>query len=98
MLIDEVASYLKDFPPYSQEGRDDPIVSCKVFNAFGAGTWYLTEYDPTDHIAFGFVTGLQVDEWGYVSIDELADLTRLGIPMIEVDLFFSPVPFSQIAR
>jgi hypothetical protein len=47
MLIDEVASRLKDYPPYSQEGRDDPIVACKLFNAFGSGTWYLTEYDPT---------------------------------------------------
>jgi hypothetical protein len=98
MLIDEVASRLKDYPPYSQEGRDDPIVACKLFNAFGSGTWYLTEYDPTDHVAFGFVTGLQVDEWGYVSIDELSGLKKGGVPMIEVDLHFSPVSFSQVLR
>lgn len=98
MLIDEVSSRLAAYPPYSQEGRDDPIVSCKLFNAFGAGTWYLTDCDHEDHIAFGFVTGLAVDEWGYVSIDELAAVKKFGVPMIEVDLYFSPTPFSALPR
>jgi Protein of unknown function (DUF2958) len=92
----EVETRLKDVPLYSQEGRDDPIVHCKLFHAYGAGTWYLTEYDGKD-TAFGYVTGFTEDEWGYVSISELEALHLAGsIPRIECDLYFDPVCFSKI--
>ena len=59
----------------------DKIVFAKLFNAYGSGTWYLTEYDPENQIAFGYVEGLVedlfCDEWGYISIEELADLKVL---------------------
>jgi hypothetical protein len=88
---------LKDFPLYSQEKNADPLVGVKLFHAFGAGTLYLTECDPEGKRAFGYVTGLGGDEWGYVSIDELAAIwLGPGIPSIEVDLYLSPKPFSQI--
>ena len=91
------ADRLKDFPLYSQEKNADPVIGVKLFHAFGSGTWYLTEYDPEQKLAFGYVTGLGVDEWGYVSLDELAAINLVpGIPSIEVDLFFSPKPFGQI--
>ena len=62
----------------------------------GAATWWLTEYDPTSRIAFGFVTGLAYDEWGSVSIDELEAL-RLGpIPRVEFDVLFQPMAFSVV--
>ncbi|WP_284126416.1 DUF2958 domain-containing protein [Parerythrobacter aestuarii] len=92
----EVAKRLKNHPLRSQEGRSDPIIHCKLFHAFGGGTWYLTEYDGQD-IAFGFVTGLVADEWGYVSISELESLKLGGeIPRIECDLFFEPIAFSKL--
>lgn len=50
----------------------------------------MTEYDPEERTAFGYVTGLAADEWGYISIDELADLTFHGVPMIEIDAHFEP--------
>ncbi len=40
----EVEKRLKDVPLYSQEGRTDPVIHCKLFHAYGSGTWYLTEY------------------------------------------------------
>lgn len=52
----------------------------------------MTEYDPEERTAFGYVTGLVADEWGYISIDELADLTFHGVPMIEIDRHHKPVP------
>lgn len=92
----QVVERLADHPLYSQEDAADPIVHCKLFHAYGAGTWYLTEYDGKD-IAFGYVAGLVEDEWGYVSINELAALHLAGsIPRIECDLFFSPVPASSV--
>lgn len=92
------AARLKDFPLYSQEKSRDPLVGVKLFHAFGAGTWYLTEYDQEEQLAFGYVTGLAFDEWGYVSLIEMADITFHGVPSIEVDVFFSPRPMSTIAE
>lgn len=36
-------------------------------------TWYLTEYDPKTHNAFGLVVG-DYPEWGYFNLDELKQL------------------------
>lgn len=97
-LRQEVQIRLAAYPLYSQEGQSDPVVHCKLFHAYGAGTWYLTEYDGKD-IAFGYVTGLHVDEWGYVAISELEALHIGGsVPRIECDLYFDPTPFSEIKR
>ena len=92
----EIEVRMMDQPLYSQEGQNDPIVHCKLFHAYGSGTWYLTEYDGKD-TAFGYVTGLCEDEWGYVCISELEALHIGGsIPRIECDLHFDPVCFSKI--
>ena len=92
----EVTMRMKSCPLKSQEHRDDPIIHCKLFHAYGSGTWYLTEYDGRD-IAFGYVAGLIEDEWGYVSISELEALHIGGaIPRIECDLHFDPVCFSKL--
>jgi Protein of unknown function (DUF2958) len=92
----EVEARLRSRPLYSQESESDPIVYCKLFHVFGSGTWYLTEYDGID-VAFGYVTGLLEDEWGYVSITELERLTLAGtIPRIECDLHFDPVQFAKL--
>ena len=78
------------------EGAPEQWVICKLFDAFGSATWWLTEYNAEDKIGFGYVTGLQYDEWGSVSIDELAEL-HAGLsgmsgsaPRIEVDQYFLP--------
>jgi hypothetical protein len=78
------------------EDAPEQWVICKLFDAFGSATWWLTEYDAEDKIGFGYVTGLQYDEWGSVSIDELAEL-HAGLsgmsgsaPRIEVDQYFQP--------
>lgn len=97
-LINEVKRRLAAYPLYSQEEVPDKLVVVKLFNAFGAGTWYLIEYDPEDERTFCYVTGLVEDEWGYTSIRELAELTlhRTKRPFIEIDRHFKPTPFSQL--
>ncbi len=57
----------------------------KLFNPYGIGTWYLTEYDPKKEIAFGRCE-LQFSELGYVYIPEIFD----AIPHIEMDLYTTP--------
>lgn len=44
------------YPLRSQEETADPVVAGRLFDAFGSATWWLTEYDPEDRCAFGFVT------------------------------------------
>lgn len=47
----------KKYPLYSQENvaLNDKLVLVKLFNAYGSGTWYITEYNPQTKIAFGYV-------------------------------------------
>lgn len=78
---------------FREVGRQDvpaPIVIAKFFNPCGPGTWHATEYDSSNNICFGYVTGLGYDEWGDFSITEIEDLRcpPLGLP-IERDLYTS---------
>lgn len=97
-LLEKVRAKMAGYPIYSQEKVQDKLVMMKLFNAFGSGTWYLIEYGPAEEQAFGYVTGLGGDEWGYISIRELAELTVRGtlVPHIEVDRHFRPTRFSEL--
>jgi hypothetical protein len=91
----EITKRLKGVALYSQEEVSDPMVRAKLFDTGGSGTWHITEYDGEDR-AFGYVTGLDTPEWGYVSLGELAAIRLRGIPRIECDLYFTPKPFSEV--
>ena len=78
-----------------QENNPDPLVIAKFFNPVGAGTWYITEYYPDENICFGYVKGLAVDEWGYVSVDELESIKLPYGMRIERDLYFDEAPISR---
>lgn len=94
IINDEFLNLFGDFPMYSQEEAGDPLVIAKLFDIAGSGTWYLTEFDPETQNAFGYVTGLGTDEWGYIHIPELEEIKHFGIPRIERDLHFSQKPIS----
>jgi len=80
-----------------QTESSDPIIITKFFNPCGAGTWYVAEYNPETNICFGYVTGLQFDEWGYFSLDELQEFRSrpFNLP-IERDLHFTEKKFSEL--
>ncbi|MCP3381245.1 DUF2958 domain-containing protein [Bradyrhizobium sp. CCGUVB4N] len=66
----------------------EPVV--KLFNPCGAGTWLLTEIDPSDEtVAWGLCDlGMGFPEFGTVSLTELAAYCgRFGLG-IERDLHF----------
>lgn len=98
ILTDELIELFKDFPLHSQNTEEDPFVVAKLFDNSGMATWYLIGLDPKVKVAFGYVTGLVADEWGYVSISELEEIKHpfFGIPRIERDLYFTQAPVSQI--
>lgn len=60
----------------------------KLFDPFGSATWFLTEYDPTEKIAFSYINGLCEDEFGYVSLIEIESIERPFGLTIEQDLYF----------
>jgi hypothetical protein len=58
---------------FKEVGRqeDNPLVIAKFFHPVSSATWYVTEYEASTRICYGYVTGLFKDEWGYFSLDEL---------------------------
>ena len=81
-----------------QEDKSDPIIIAKFFNPTGAGTWYATEYNPSDKTFFGYVSifGDWNDEWGYFSLTELESLKGPYGLGIERDIYFTETPSSKV--
>jgi hypothetical protein len=75
---------------YSTERAKNPVVQAKFFCPWNQWTWYMTEYQPTDGIAFGYVVGHD-SELGYFSIPELESIRG-----IERDIYFKPTSLSEI--
>ena len=94
-LHDQLVSWIAAHPAPASSS-DDPTVIAKLFDAFGSATWWVTEYDESNRLCFGYVTGMVEDEWGYASLDEMAELNYGPAPRIEVDLYFTPKPFSAV--
>lgn len=89
LIPDDVAARLPAL--YSQDGKGlDAMAVVKFFNPCGTGTWYVSEYDPTERLAFG-LCDLGEPELGYVSIEELESIRigRTGLT-IERDLYWTP--------
>ena len=85
----------KHLPPlYSQERNPDPLVHAKFFTPWSYWTWYAIEFDGED-VLFGWVEG-QDKELGYFSLSELEQVRGPCGLEIEQDLYFRPVPLSQI--
>lgn len=74
LVTKEFEESFVDYPLYSQEAEEDPIVIAKLHIPNTEICWYLLEYDPNDKIAYCFVTGLGCDEFGYVSLVELESI------------------------
>ncbi len=88
LITEEFAELFKDYQLYSQEQVNDPLVIAKLLDPCRSATWYLTEYDPLEKIAFRFVCGLQEDEFGYVSLIEFESIERPYGLAIERGLYF----------
>lgn len=80
LLTDEVKATLPAL--YSQEGVQDPMVSCKFFTPEGPFAWFLTEYSHEDgDTCFGWIVTEGEGEWGYFSLQYLQD--RIAESFIE---------------
>lgn len=80
---------------YATEKVADPIVRAKFFAPWSNWTWYMTEYDPKEKRAFGWVVGHE-KEIGYFSLAELESVKGPMGLRIERDMYFRPVPLSKV--
>lgn len=91
----EIATLLPTIsPPYGQREAADPTVYLHYFA--GRCDWWITERDNLDEAqwqAYGFADIGYGPELGYISIEEL-----IQHPAVELDLFFTPRPRSEVAR
>lgn len=70
---------------------DDKILRARFYEPNSGFVWYLTEYDPDEKIAFGYVKGLADSEWGYFSLSEMQE-----IPTVLRDRAFVPIYFKDL--
>jgi len=82
-------------PLYATEDNSDPTVWIKLFTPDSNWTWYLTEFDPSEKLAFGLVVG-PATELGYFSLAELEQSRGPLGSRVERDLHFRPQPLSQV--
>ncbi|WP_164483718.1 MULTISPECIES: DUF2958 domain-containing protein [unclassified Polaromonas] len=95
-LHDEIKKRCEQYPLHSQQNVADPMLCAKLFFPLGSGAWYVAEYNPITFEAFGYVSGMDVDEWGYFSVAELLEVKVAGVFSIEVSLHFSSRPASEL--
>ncbi len=77
---------------------EDKIIHQHYF--IGSCDWYMAEYGPEERLFFGHAilnNDLQNAEWGYTSLDELADINVRGIE-IDRDLYWEPKRFGDIRK
>jgi len=80
----------------SKDPKDVPVV-LKLFNPCGAGTWYITEADLDEGVAFGYCV-IHEGELGYVSLAELREYKGpLGLG-IERDEWFSGKTLADVMK
>ena len=90
LITKEILSKLPPLYTNSEKSMEEIKVPLKLFNPAGAGTWYITEYDPEEKLAFGFVNlgDPEMAELGYVSILELGNYRGPFGLGIERDMHF----------
>lgn len=79
---------------YSTEKETDPRIVAKYFTPWTNWTWYMTEYDPVERLAFGLVEGFE-KELGYFSLAELESVKGPFGLGIERDLHFGEHRLSE---
>lgn len=90
LFTKEILNRLPTIGATSERSMEEVKVPLKLFNPAGAGTWYITEYDPEEKLAFGFANrgDPEMAELGYVSILELESLKLPFGLGIERDMHF----------
>jgi len=90
LLTPDLEKALKNHPLYSQDGKKKDAICIAVFY-IGNIRWYVLEgqQEGNDIILYSVVLGLIDNEYGYVSLNEMADLTidasKYGLGILKVE-------------
>lgn len=103
LMTPQLKEALKGFPLYSQDGKEEDAVCCAIF-ALGSVRWFILEgkVEENDTILFGIVVGLMEDEYGYISLNELSELSLnlasqgLGKLQVRQQANFQPTPLRNL--
>lgn len=103
LMTPRLEEAFKGFPLYSQDGRGKDAVCVAIFT-IGNARWFVLEgsREGDDTIMFCIVVGLAEDEYGYVSLNELAeieiDCRKQGYGILQVTEvpYFKPRPLREI--
>ena len=85
----KLAEQLKDFPLYSQDGKQKNATCVCVFE-FGLIRWYVLEGQPegNDFTLFCIVVGIAETEYDYASVKEMEGIkvagSRYGLDMLSI--------------
>lgn len=103
LMTPRLEEAFKGFPLYSQDGKGKDAVCVAIFT-IGNARWFVLEgsREGDDTIMFCIVVGLAEDEYGYVSLNELAeieiDCRKQGYGILQVTEvpYFKPRPLREI--
>lgn len=103
LITPSVQALFKGHELYSQDGKERNA-NCIARYSIGNIRWYMLEGQPegNDFIFYGIVVGTQDTEYGYVSANEMADISidasRYGLWTLQVeqDKAFQPCKLSEI--
>lgn len=103
LMTPQLAEALEGFPLYSQDGKGKNAV-CRAIFILGSIRWFILEGEKegNDTILFGIVVGLCEDEYGYISLNELSDIsidmTAQGFGKLQVrqQANFQPTPLRRL--
>jgi hypothetical protein len=94
LLTKAIRSRLPPLGSTDRLAHDEITVQAKFFTPDSSWSWYCVEFDGDDTF-FGLVVGFEI-EMGHWSLSELESARGpWGLP-IERDLWFKPVPLSQL--
>jgi len=71
----------------------------KLFNPYGAGTWWLHIYDTEDNddLVWGWaMINYDKPEYGLIDLRELGSLRMFGAQQIERDRYFKPCDIGEV--
>lgn len=96
-------SVLKKIPALYATDGTTPLAEKTIHLHYFGGPYdaWIAEFDPETGMAFGYVEigGHGEGEWGSVYLPEVEELNlQRGLIVIERDLYWEPVPFSQALR
>jgi hypothetical protein len=89
----------KKIPLYGTQDNvpfNEQIVHVHYF--MGACDWYITEYEPSSGIAYGYADlGFGYGEWGSIYLPELAEYQQTYL-VVERELDWKPTPVTDIDK